>query len=177
MRLDPSSAALMLAALRALSRERPQAMDARVKSRQRPAQRVDRRRRDEVDRVQQPPEANRQQRSDRAHEVGPIDQRQALLALELERLEIERSQRLRARHDGAGAVPDVALAEQWQKRVRRRREIAARRRASRCCGTTGTYPEFSNATRRSHDQRPHPRVAEQQAVGPDGDRAADDVVG
>ena len=65
------------------------------------------------------------ERAERGHELRAVDEREALLRLQAHRLEPDRRERLAAR--AAGAVDRrLALADQRQREVRERREIAAR---------------------------------------------------
>ena len=162
MRVEPCSAAAMLAALSALSGQRPQPVDARVKRRQRASQGVHRRRRDDVDRIHQPADTHAQQRADRAHEMGPVDQRQALLALQLQRLQPERRQRLGAADQRPAGSERLALTEQRQERVRRWRQIAA---GAQRAGAR--HPRHVAAVEQRRDpldhQRAHARMARASA--------------
>ena len=68
---------------------------------------------------------------DRQHEhpedaVGAVDQRQPLLGAEHDRLEAGGGERLAGRRDVAVASVDLALADQHQRAVGERRQVAAR---------------------------------------------------
>ena len=62
---------------------------------------------------------------DGGRRLGPVDQRQAFLGAELERLQAELLQRGGGRHDGAGKV-DAAVAHQRGDQMGERREVARR---------------------------------------------------
>ena len=63
--------------------------------------------------------------SDRGHELRAVDQRQALLRLQPDRLEPGARERLAARQPLA-VEPRLALADERQREVRERREVAGR---------------------------------------------------
>ena len=58
------------------------------------------------------------------HPVGAVDEGEALLGGQLDRLEPGGCQRVRGGHQGAGGVAHLALPHQRQRAVRERREVA-----------------------------------------------------
>ena len=107
-----------------LAAMRPGGVDARVERGNRAAQRVDGQRGDDVGGAGQPVGGGDGQRQHGRGGLGAVDQRQALLGGRADRREAGG-----ASASAAGrrvvAVPDVAFADQHQRDVRQRREVAA----------------------------------------------------
>ena len=105
-----------------------------------PEQRLDRHRRDDARRPTQPIRVGQEQRPDRAHHLGPVEERQPFLR---PRAPAARG-RPRASASSAGhplAVElDLAAADERQREVGERREVARTRRRSPAPGTTGWMP-------------------------------------
>jgi hypothetical protein len=80
-------------------------------------QRLDRQRGGDVGDAQQPPQVVVGEDQHAEHPVGAVDQRQALLGTERERLDAGLGER--------GALEHVALADQHHRAVGERREVAA----------------------------------------------------
>ena len=78
----------------------------------------------DVRRTHQEGEVGQRQDQHPEHAVGAVDQREALLGRELDRRQTGRGQRLGGRHQRAVGVAHVALADQRQRAVRERREVA-----------------------------------------------------
>ena len=78
------------------------------------------------------------------HAVGAVDQRQALLLGQHDRRDAGGGERVGGRPQRAVGVADLALADQRQRAVRERGEVAgAAERA--VLGTTGVIPALSRA--------------------------------
>ena len=88
-------------------------------------QRLERHRAREIGRLREPPGANEPERADRGHELRPVDQREPLLRLQPHRLETDSLER-----DAAGQElalePRLPLADERQREMRERCEVAAR---------------------------------------------------
>jgi hypothetical protein len=88
-------------------------------------QRLDAHRRDDARGPGQPVGVGQEQRPDPRHQLGPVQERQALLGLERERLEANLAQRDEARH-ALSAQVDPAASDDRQREVGERREVARR---------------------------------------------------
>ena len=78
----------------------------------------------DVRRTHQEGEVGQRQDEHPEHPVGAVDQREALLGRELDRRQPRGLERLRRRHQLTVRVAHVALADQRQRAVRERREVA-----------------------------------------------------
>ena len=106
----------------------------------------------------------------------PVDQRQPLLALELERVEPERGQRLGAGDQLAVRRSEVSFAEQGQKGMGGGRQVAAGSKRSRA-RYAGHEAAVDQSLDPLDDHGADPRVPEQKPVGPDRHRPQDDPGG
>ncbi len=110
---------------RGLAGQRPGRVDARLERVERAAQRVHRHRRGDVGGARQPRGGEHGERQHRRARLCAVDQREALLGRERDRRQTGARERV-----GAGQVrPQVlglALADQHQREVRERRQVAAR---------------------------------------------------
>ncbi len=108
-----------------LAAKRSQRVDLGHERRARSLQRLERHRAREVGGAREPTRAHEAEREGRRHELRAVDQREAFLRLEHDRLEPDARERL-----GAGqalAVDErLALADERQREMRERREVAAR---------------------------------------------------
>jgi hypothetical protein len=75
--------------------------------------------------LRETPGPDEAERADRGHELRAVDQRQALLRLELERLQPGARERLRP-GEALALHPRLSLADEGQREVRERSEVAAR---------------------------------------------------
>ena len=91
----------------------------------RPEQGLDAHRRDHRGGPRQAVGIGEQQRPDRAHQLRPVEERQALLGLELHRLESHLAEGQQRRHDRPAEL-DGTLADDRQREVRERREVPGR---------------------------------------------------
>ena len=76
-------------------------------------------------RLDQPLRAEERERADRGHGLGAVDERDAFLRRELERLDPGRGQRLARRHPAA-VPPRLPLADQREPEMGERGQVAAR---------------------------------------------------
>ena len=72
--------------------------------------------------------------------------------------------------------PRLALADERQREMRERREVAARRRPSRALGTTGRTPRSRQREQQLDGLDPRARVALRERVRAQEHRGADDLV-
>ncbi len=98
-------------------------MDPRVESGVRAEQSVERERADDVRRARQAQRLGESQAGDGGHQLRAVDQGQALLGLEGDRGKAGRCQGL-APGEPAALVEALALADQHQRQVGQRRQIA-----------------------------------------------------
>ena len=113
----------------------------------RPEQRLDAHRRRDAGRPDEPVGVGEQERPDRAHQLGPVEEREALLGLEDERLEADLAQGDERRHVLAADL-DPAAADERQGEVGERRQVAGR--ADRALlRHDGWSPRSRKASRRS----------------------------
>ena len=96
-----------------------------MEARARALQRLERERAGEVGDAREPPRPHERERGHRGHELRAVDQREALLRREPHRLEPGRGERLGAAQQRA-LEPRLALADERQRQVGERREVAAR---------------------------------------------------
>ena len=117
------------------------------------------------------------QRADRRHEVRAVDEREALLGLEA-RAARGRSARAppRRRPPRPSGSCTVALADQRQEGVRRRREVAARAERAGARDDAARSPRSAAPATRSSSDGPDAGVRRQQPVEADRERGADDLV-
>jgi len=104
----------------------------------------------------EPARALAAERGDRRHRAGPIHQREALLAQQVQRLEPEFGERLGRRHD-ASAQRHLALAEQRGREVGERREVAARSHGA-LFGDAGQQARVDEIAQPLEQLGAHPRV-------------------
>ena len=126
-------------------------------------ERFERHRADDVRRRRQPLRLQERQRSDAAHYLGPVDQRQPLFRFEAERLE---SGPLQGAPGGdlPAAVEDLSLAGQGERDVGQRSEIpgGTHRALLRNDRDDPGLEQLDDPVQRRGTQ---PRVAADQAVG------------
>ena len=139
----------------------------------RPEQRLDGHRRDHAGRPHQPVRVGEDERPDRAHHLGPVEERQALLRLERQRLQAGVAQRLCGRLDGP--IPlHLAQPDERQRQVRQRREVAGRPDAP-LLRHDRVDPEAQEVEQAVHEERPAAAVAERERVGPQQQHRPDDL--
>ncbi len=85
---------------------------------------LDAHRRRQIDRRQQGTKIGDRQHQHAEHAVGAVDEREPLLLLEFDRLDARSGQRLARRHEHADGIPHLTLAEQGERAVGERREVA-----------------------------------------------------
>ena len=138
-------------------------MYAGIERRQRPAQGIDGGGGDSVDPVEQPRHPRGHQGTDGAHEMGAVDERQPLLAVQREGFGAELGEDVGAADEGPVGRVGLTLSEQRQKRMRAGRQVPAgpQRAGPR-------HPRREAAVEQGHHplehHRAHRGVAEQQAV-------------
>ncbi len=121
-----------------------------------------------------PPGAHRAECGEGAHELGAVDQGEPLLGSQDERLEPDACERLSA-GDQLAVDPCLALADEWQRQVRQRGEIAARpHRAT--ARNVRQHPGAEQGEQELGDLDTHSRVALGQRVRAHDDRGSDDLV-
>ena len=108
------------------------------------------------------------------HQLRPVEERQAFLRLEDQRLEAGLAQGDERRHD-LPAELDLAAADERQREVGQRREVARTRRREPCAGTTGWMPELEEVEQPVDEQRPAAAVAERERVRPQQEHRPDDL--
>ena len=140
----------------------------------RPEQRLDRLRRGDRRRAGQPVRVGEQERPDRAHQLGPVEEREALLRLEDERLQALLPEGQERRHDVAAEL-HLAAPDQRQREVGQRRQVARGARRSPGPARRGGCRAPGSASRRSTSSRAAARVAEGQGVRPQEEHRPDDV--
>ena len=134
----PSQQHLDVGGRRALAAERPRVVDARFERVNRPAQRIDRQRRRDVRGARQRSAPSERQREHRRRRLCAVDEREPFLRAERDRRQPGRAasavgDRLSAElrdsfsvFSASGCDVGFAFADQHQRQVRERREIAAR---------------------------------------------------
>ena len=125
-------------------------------------QRLDGHRRGDRRGPEQPLRVRGDQRAERAHQLRPVEQRQALLRPERERLETGVAQGVRRRHDPPVDL-DLAPPDERQREVGERREVARRADAPllRHDRVDAPRQELADPV---DEQRPAARVTERQRV-------------
>ena len=108
-----------------LPAQRAQRVDLREEAVRRALQRLDRLRARDVGRLREPPSAHEAERAERGHELRAVDEREALLRLERCGSSPARSSASRAGKPLA-VEPRLPLADERQREMRERREVAAR---------------------------------------------------
>src|SRR5216684_2158919 len=108
-----------------LSGVRTRRVNPRIESDWRIAQSFERHRSGDVRDVSELLGAIDRQPADGSHSLGPVQEREPFFCFELNRLDFCQTQRRGARHSFA-AVKRFALADDSQRKVRERSEIAAR---------------------------------------------------
>ena len=120
---EPSSRRSTFRRRGALPAERPERVDLRQERVARALQRLERESARAVGCPREPARPDERERALRSHELRAVDQRQALLGDQPHRLEPGAPQRVAAGQQLA-LVPRLALADERQRQVRERREIA-----------------------------------------------------
>ena len=110
----------------ALAPQRPERVDLREEARPRALQRLERERAGDVGGLREPARAHEAERAERGHELRAVDEREALLRLQRHRLEPDRGERLARREAARPSTERLALADERQREMRERREVAAR---------------------------------------------------
>jgi len=110
---------------RQLARLRADRVDAFLERRRAAAQRLDRQRAADVGGLGEPDRLEDGEAPDRGHDLRAVDQREALLLAQQQRLAPHRRERLRAGHLLAVGGEHLAAADQRQGHVAQRREVAA----------------------------------------------------
>jgi hypothetical protein len=139
----------------------------------RPEQRLHGHRRRDRGRAGQPVRVREQERPDRAHQLGPVEERQPLLRLEDERLEARLPQGQERRHH----VPfelHLAAPDERQGEVGERREVAGRPDAP-LLRHDGVDAEGKEVDQPVDELRPAAGVAEGERVRPQEEHRPDDV--
>ncbi len=114
-----------------------------------------------------------EKRPDRAHHLGAVEQGEAFLGLEGQRLQPGLAQRDHRRHHGP-VVFHLAAADEWQRKVRERREIA-RRPDAPLLRDDRVDPQAKEVEQPVDEQRPAAAVAERERVGPQQQHRPDDL--
>ena len=122
---EPSSRRSTFAAESRLARERAERVDLRQEARARALQRLERERARDVGDLGEPPRPHEPERAERGHELRAVDEREPLLRLEPIGSSPTRASASRAGQELA-VDPRLALADERQREVRERREVAAR---------------------------------------------------
>ena len=136
-------------------------------------QRLDRQRRRDARRPGQPIGIGQGQGPDRRHHLGAVEERQALLRLERERLEAGLAQGEQGRHALAVEL-DLAPPDQGQGQVGERRQVA--RRAERALlGHDRMDPGRQHLEQALDHDRPAAAVAQGQGVRPEEEHRPDDL--
>ena len=121
------------------------------------------------------PGANEPERAERGHELRAVDQREPLLRREHDRLEADGGERVGARQP-LSVDPGLALADERQRQVGERREVA--RRPDRAAGGHVRDDAAVQALEQELDRLdPRARVALGKRVRAQQHRRADDLVG
>ena len=137
-------------------------------------ERLDRERAGNVGRLGEPPRADDSKRGECAHELGPVHEREPFLGLEAKRLEPRPGERVGAR-EKLPADPCPSLADERQREMRQRSEVAARPdRASARHLRQDTVLETIEQP--LGDLRASPGVALRKRVRAHEQRRADDLV-
>ena len=139
----------------------------------RPEQRLDRLRRRDRGRAREPVRVGQQERADPAHQLRPVEEGEALLRLEDERVEPLFAQREQGRHDVAAQL-HLAAPDQGQREVGERREVA-RRADTSLGGHDRVDPELEEPQQPVNDHGPAARVTERQRVRPQEEHRPHDV--
>ena len=148
VRLDDRRAleqAQHVARRRALTAQRSQRVHLRDERVARALQRLERERARAVGGLREPPRAHERERALRGHELRAVDQRQPFLRDQPHRLEPGALERVGAVEQLA-VEPCPSLADERQREVRERREVAATRRPSRARARTGRTPRFRHSS-------------------------------
>jgi hypothetical protein len=106
-----------------LTRLAAQRVDARVEGAVAAARRVDRQRADDQRRLEHRLEGEEGVQRERGRDLRAVDQRQAFLGRQRERRDAGRAQRRVGRH-ALAVLPELALADQRQRQVGERRQVA-----------------------------------------------------
>ena len=157
-----------------LALQRPQRVDLREEARARSLQRLERDRAGDVGGLRQPVGADHAEGAERGHELGAVHERKPFLRLQPDRLEAGLLERLASR-EPPPFEGGLALADQRQREVGERSEVAAR-----ADGAAARHVRQHAAVEALHEQldrhRARARVALRQRVGAEEHRGAHDLV-
>ena len=156
-----------------LSRLRPHGVQARVEGRRRALEGLERQRRGDGRGREHALGVAERERARAGHEVRAVDQRQALLGLERDRLEPGLAQRLGAGQPAAADL-GLALADQHERRMGERRQVA------RGADGAAARHDRRHAAREQlahelHQLDAHARVAAREAGGQQQQHGAHDL--
>ena len=156
-----------------LSRVRTGLVNALVEGDVGAPQRVYGERANHVGRVHQDFHLQRCQQSDGQHALGAVDERDGLLGLQHQRLDVGLLQRAGGRH-ALAVKHGLAFADQHQSQMRQRRQIAAGPHAA-LRGNDGVHPTVQHLAKCVDDHRPHSREALGHGIGAQQKHGARDI--
>ncbi len=130
-------------------------------------------RRDDARGPRQAVRVGQQERPDRAHHLGPVEEGEALLRLEGQRLQTGLAQRDQGRHDDAAEL-DLAATDERERQVGERGEIARRADAA-LLRHDRVDPAAEEVEEAIDDQRPAAAVAEGEGVRAEQEHRPDDL--
>ena len=136
-------------------------------------QRLHGQRRGDARRAGQPVGVGQDERPQRAHHLGPVEQGEALLGLEGQRLQPDLAQGDQPGHDLAVDLR-VAATDERQGEMGERRQVARRADAA-LLGHDRVDPQPQEVEQPVDDERPAAAVAEGQRVGPQQEHRPDDL--
>ena len=113
------------------------------------------------------------ERPDRTHHLGPVEERQAFLGLERQRLEAGFAQRQHRRHERAADL-HLAPADEGQRQVRERREVPGRPDAP-LLGDDRMDAQAQEVEEAIDEQGPAAAVTQRERVGPQQEHRPDDL--
>ena len=113
--------------------------------------------------------------TDRAHDLRPVDQRDALLRPKLDGLQSRRLERI-CSAPACALVDRLALADEDERGVRERREIARRAHAA-VPRDRRMNPPIDHVAQQIDDLCPHTRASGREGVGSEDQDRADHILG
>ena len=138
-----------------------------------PSKRLDAHRPDDARGPDQAVRVGQDERPDRAHHLGPVEERQAFLGLERERLEAGFAQREHRRHERAADL-HLAPTDERQRQVRERREVAGGADAP-LLGHDRMDAQAQEVEEAIDEQWPAAAVTQCERVGPQQEHRPDDL--
>ena len=158
-----------------LSGMRPSQLVGRRKRDVGAEQRLDADRRGHAGRPRQPVSVGEEQRPDRAHELGAVQEREPFLGLEDERLEADLAKGDERGHRVAVEL-DRAASDERQRQMGKRRQVA-RRADGTLRRHDGMDTELEEGEQPVDEERPAAAVPQGQRVRPEQEHRPDDVPG